>query len=121
MGPGAIPPTFEARLTVGAEGDWTQRDRRRRLRTSDILLRRLNVIERRTRPPMGSPASRPTTTTDRLYGELDWHTPAERYDGTPFTARGFEGVPALDHLQGWLGGVDAGMTQACLTNPGNYS
>jgi transposase InsO family protein len=39
---------------------------------------------------------------DRLHGELDWHTPAERIDGTPFTARGFERVPALDHLQGWL-------------------
>jgi len=39
---------------------------------------------------------------DRLRGELDWHTPAERYDGTPCTARGFERVPALDHLQGWL-------------------
>jgi transposase InsO family protein len=39
---------------------------------------------------------------DRLHGELDWHTPAERYDGTPFTARGFERVPALNHLQGWL-------------------
>jgi transposase InsO family protein len=39
---------------------------------------------------------------DRLHGELDWHTPAERYDGTPFTARGFERVPALDHLQDWL-------------------
>ena len=39
---------------------------------------------------------------DRLHGELDWHTPAERYDGTPFAARGFERVPALDHLQGWL-------------------
>jgi transposase InsO family protein len=39
---------------------------------------------------------------DRLHGELDWHTPAERYDRTPFTARGFERVPALDHLQGWL-------------------
>jgi len=39
---------------------------------------------------------------DRLHGELDWHTPAERYDGTPFTARGFERVPALDHLQSWL-------------------
>jgi transposase InsO family protein len=39
---------------------------------------------------------------DRLHGELDWHTPAERYDGTPFTARGFERVPTLDHLQGWL-------------------
>jgi transposase InsO family protein len=38
----------------------------------------------------------------RLHGELDWHTPAERYDGTPFTDRGFEHVPALEHLQGWL-------------------
>jgi hypothetical protein len=27
---------------------------------------------------------------DRLHGELDWHTPAERFDGTPFTAHGFE-------------------------------
>jgi len=39
---------------------------------------------------------------DRLHGELDWHTPAERYDGTPFTARGFERIPPLEHLQGWL-------------------
>ncbi len=39
---------------------------------------------------------------DRLHGELAWHTPAERYDGTPFTARGFERVPALEHLHGWL-------------------
>jgi hypothetical protein len=39
---------------------------------------------------------------DRLHGELDWHTPAERFDGTPFTARGFERVPSLYHLQGWL-------------------
>ncbi len=39
---------------------------------------------------------------DRLHGELEWHTPAERYDGTPFTARGFERVPSLEHLQGWL-------------------
>ena len=39
---------------------------------------------------------------DRLHGELDWHTPAARFDGTPFTARGIERVPALHHLQGWL-------------------
>lgn len=39
---------------------------------------------------------------DRLHGELDWHTPAERFDGTPFTARGFERVPALAHLDTWL-------------------
>jgi transposase InsO family protein len=39
---------------------------------------------------------------DRLHGELNWQTPAERYDGTPFTARGFQRVPALCHLQNWL-------------------
>jgi len=38
----------------------------------------------------------------RLHGELDWHTPAERYAGAPFTDRGFEYIPALAHLQGWL-------------------
>jgi transposase InsO family protein len=38
----------------------------------------------------------------RLHGELDWQTPAERYDGTPFTDRGFEHIPALEHLHGWL-------------------
>ena len=38
----------------------------------------------------------------RLHGELDWQTPAERWDGTPFTDRGFEHVPAVEHLQGWL-------------------
>ena len=38
----------------------------------------------------------------RLHGELGWLTPGERYDGTPFTDRGFENVPALVHLQGWL-------------------
>jgi hypothetical protein len=31
----------------------------------------------------------------RLHGALDWHTPAERFDGTPFTDRGFGSVPAL--------------------------
>jgi hypothetical protein len=31
----------------------------------------------------------------RLHGALDWQTPAERFDGTPFTDRGFEHVPSL--------------------------
>ena len=31
----------------------------------------------------------------RLHGELGWATPAERFDGTPFSDRGFEHVPAL--------------------------
>jgi len=38
----------------------------------------------------------------RLHGELEWHTPAERYEGVSFTDRGFEHVPALEHLQDWL-------------------
>ncbi len=38
----------------------------------------------------------------RLNGAIGWQTPAERWDGTPFTDRGFEHVPSLEHLQGWL-------------------
>ena len=41
----------------------------------------------------------------RLHGEIGWCTPAERFDGTPFTDRGFENVPALQHLEGWLAGL----------------
>jgi len=43
----------------------------------------------------------------RLHGEIGWLTPAERYDGTPFTDRGFENIPALLHLQTWLEDVRA--------------
>jgi len=38
----------------------------------------------------------------RLSGTLGWLTPAERYDGTPFTDRGFENIPTLVNLQNWL-------------------
>lgn len=38
----------------------------------------------------------------RLSGVLGWLTPAERYNGTPFTDRGFENIPALAHLHDWL-------------------
>ena len=31
----------------------------------------------------------------RLHGELGWRTPAERFDGTPFTDRDFDHVPLL--------------------------
>jgi transposase InsO family protein len=41
----------------------------------------------------------------RLSGVLGWVTPAERYNGTPFTDRGFEHIPALAHLQPWLEAV----------------
>ena len=46
----------------------------------------------------------------RLHGELDWQTPAERYDGTPFTARGFEHVPGARTPPGLADGADGGMT-----------
>lgn len=38
----------------------------------------------------------------RLSGVLGWITPAERYDGTPFTDQGFQNIPALAHLEPWL-------------------
>jgi transposase InsO family protein len=38
----------------------------------------------------------------RLHGEIGWLTPAERFDGTPFADRGFENIPALEHLVPWL-------------------
>lgn len=38
----------------------------------------------------------------RLHGEIGWLTPGERFDGTPFTDRGFDHIPALSHLSpGW--------------------
>jgi hypothetical protein len=43
----------------------------------------------------------------RLHGEIGWLTPAERYNGTPFTDRGFENIPALLHLRTWLEDVRA--------------
>ncbi len=43
----------------------------------------------------------------RLHGEIGWLTPAERFDGTPFTDRGFQNIPALGHLEGWLEDVRA--------------
>jgi hypothetical protein len=30
-----------------------------------------------------------------IHGALGWHTPAERFDGTVFTDRGFVHAPAL--------------------------
>ncbi len=38
----------------------------------------------------------------RLSGVLGWLTPAERYNGTPFTDRGFANIPALVQLEPWL-------------------
>ena len=43
----------------------------------------------------------------RLHGELAWHTPAERFDGTPFTDRGFRSVPALAHVAELLDAIFA--------------
>jgi integrase-like protein len=41
----------------------------------------------------------------RLHGELDWHTPAERFDGTPFTDRGLASVPALARVSELLDAI----------------
>jgi transposase InsO family protein len=41
----------------------------------------------------------------RLHGELDWQTPAERFDGTPFTDRGFASVPSLANIADLLGAM----------------
>lgn len=41
----------------------------------------------------------------RLHGELDWQTPAERFDGTPFTDRGFASVPALADVAALLDAI----------------
>ena len=41
----------------------------------------------------------------RLHGQLDWQTPAERFDGTPFTDRGFASVPALANVAGLLDAI----------------
>lgn len=38
----------------------------------------------------------------RLHGELDWQTPAERFDGTPFTDQGFTSIPVLAEVAGLL-------------------
>ena len=38
----------------------------------------------------------------RLSSAIGWLTPAERFDGTPFTDRGFDNIPALAHLMPWL-------------------
>lgn len=41
----------------------------------------------------------------RLHGELDWQTPAERFDGTPFTDRDFTSVPALANVADLLDAI----------------
>ena len=38
----------------------------------------------------------------RLHGALGWQTPAERFEGTVFTDRGFEHIPALAGVSGLL-------------------
>ena len=50
----------------------------------------------------GAVLAGPGVAIDACEEQLGWQTPAERWDGTPFTDRGFEHVPALEHLQGWL-------------------
>jgi hypothetical protein len=40
--------------------------------------------------------------SDRLHGEIARHTPAERFNGTPFTDRGFGNIPALSGIASLL-------------------
>ena len=41
----------------------------------------------------------------RLHGSLDWQTPGERFDGTPFVDQGFGSVPALAHIADLLDAI----------------
>jgi transposase InsO family protein len=41
----------------------------------------------------------------RLSGVLGFLTPAERYDGTPFTDLGFANIPTLEHFESWLADI----------------
>jgi transposase InsO family protein len=43
----------------------------------------------------------------RLHGKLGWRTPAERFDGTPFTDRWFEHVPSLTAVADLLADLPA--------------
>ena len=43
----------------------------------------------------------------RLHGELAWQAPAERFDVTPFTDRGFASVPALTAIADLLDAIFA--------------
>ena len=57
------------------------------------------------RSSLGATASRgpgPAYNYRRLHVEIGWLTLDERFDGTPFTDRGFDNVPALAHLTAWL-------------------
>jgi len=56
----------------------------------------------------------------RLHGELDWQTPAERFDGTPFTDRGFASVPALAPVADLLDAILAAGTPVS-SPPGNFT
>jgi hypothetical protein len=51
---------------------------------------------------------------------LDWQTPAERFDGTPFTNRGFGSVPALASVAELLDATLAARTQVS-SSPRNFS
>jgi hypothetical protein len=50
----------------------------------------------------------------RLHGALAWQTPAERFDGTPFTDTGFSTVPALTGVADLLHAILAARTESHL-------
>lgn len=66
---------------------------------------------RRGRPPTGADfdefprkngADGQTRTADRRSTKSIGWPPGERFDGTPFTDRGFDNIPSLAHLVPWL-------------------
>ena len=56
----------------------------------------------------------------RLNGAIGWQTPAERWDGTPFTDRGFEHDSRARTPAGLAHRPDGGV-MSCLTNLRNHT
>ncbi len=73
------------------------------------------LLDRQQLPTLAA-ASRPSDAYatyynyDRLHGAPDWHTPAERYDGTPFTDQRLRARAVARAPPRLAVGADAGMT-----------
>ena len=55
----------------------------------------------------------------RLHGALGWRTPPELFDGTPFTDRGFEHIPALAPIADLLADLMTTAAGGVASSPGN--
>jgi len=88
-GHGAVRPTRSTQNDIWAEAFWATLQS--------------EVLDRQQLTDLAAAEAAVTTYAGydnyrRLHGQLDWHTPAERFDGTPFTDRRFESVPALANV-----------------------